>query len=177
MLFLFSTVKNYSSCYRGLKNVESSWKPPEGWITVKQAAAALKVTDRTIRNRIQREEIKAKLVDSPYGKTWVISLGDLAQAQQIIDTVVVHKETELKDFAFSLHSYMEKYLEAREKPMLEKMESLSEQIDNLINENKALRNELEYKLEKRDQKLIEALRKTQEENLANKSWFAKIFNK
>jgi hypothetical protein len=48
----------------------------QDWLTMRQAAARLRVTPITIRRRLRRGELDGRLTDTPSGQAWLVRLPD-----------------------------------------------------------------------------------------------------
>ncbi len=55
-------------------------EPLEHWLTVAEAAAALRVSERAIQRRAKAGKLRAKLVDIPTGQQWLIAADSLPEA-------------------------------------------------------------------------------------------------
>lgn len=154
------------------------------FLTVKEAAEQLGVSDKTIRRRIAKGDLKAELKESPYGHQYFIPKTEINTAQQIIDVVKVKKEYDIQELAISLSAY----LEERDASLIEITNELSSKLDNSVQEFQKSINDLKDE----NAKLKEQLIKTQEEHFTaldtklktlmeskqnKKGFFSKIFNK
>lgn len=146
------------------------YRPPDGWITIKDAAARLEVSEKTIRRKIKKNELEAKLTDSPWGELWIINENQINKALEVVDVVTVKKEHDLKELALAISYYLD-----------EKDENTRAELKKLHEENKNIKDEIEKierLTEENSRKTDQLLRLTQkfiEEK--NKPWYKKIFKK
>lgn len=115
------------------------------YITVKEAAEMLRVSDKTIRRRIQKGELQAELMDSPYGQQYFIKKDQINNALQIIDVVQVKKEYDLQELAITLADYMDK----RDSALIKSINDLTNEVRKLQEENSNLQQQLQSEQEKR----------------------------
>jgi excisionase family DNA binding protein len=123
-------------------------------LTVKEAAAALGVSDKTIRRKITKGELKAELKDSPYGKQYFIPKSEINTAQQIIEVVQVKKEYDMQELALTLANY----LNERDTQLNKSIGDIKESMDSLVQQNKQLRQQVLESEEKHYRALDEKLR-------------------
>lgn len=117
----------------------------EEFLTIREAAQILNVSEKTIRRRIQKGELTAELHDSPYGPQYFISKEQINRAYQIIEAIQVKKEYSLQDLAITLATYMEK----RDSALLESVNELKNEVRKLQEENSNLQQQLKSEQEKR----------------------------
>lgn len=115
------------------------------YVTVKEAAEMLRVSDKTIRRRIQKGELKAELMNSPYGQQYFIKKDQINNALQIIDVVQVKKEYDLQELALSLSDYMEK----RDSALIKTISDLTDEVRKLQEDNSNLQQQLKSEQETR----------------------------
>lgn len=160
----------------------------QGDLTLKEAAQYFGVSEQTVRRWIKSGKITAELRDSPYGPQYYVPGYQIQAAAEIQDVVKVDRTVDMA----SLAKVMEHYLTEREQALLETMEGIQSEIresiqrfehreSELVNEiaaareeNKALRELVEDRLEERDRKLMETLRALQQkadQEKRKKSWW------
>lgn len=105
----------------------------ENLVSVKEAAELLGISDKTVRRKIQKGELKAELMDSPYGKQYFIPKDQINVAQNIIDVIQVKKEYSVQDLAISLAGYFQ-----------ERDAKLILTMDTLRQDNEDLKNQLKF---------------------------------
>lgn len=108
---------------------------PNGYVSVKQAAEALSVTDKTVRRRIERGEIPAEEYDSPFGRSWIIPVDKLGEATRTVDVVEVEQRVTADDFKRELSDMIDRTVE-------EKVEKIAEENRRLHEENARKTDEL-----------------------------------
>lgn len=155
---------------------QHSWIP-DGWIGIKETATRLGVSDKTVRRRIEAGEIKAKMIDSPYGRPmWVVDETQIQTTQQIINVVEVKQKHELQDIALTLAQLMND----RDARMEDKIQELTQNIHHLqkpvLDEIQKLREEnvrlydlVDKRLAERDIELMEQIREKQAKK--KRSWW------
>lgn len=143
------------------------------WITIREAAQRLAVSEKTIRRKIQKGELISKLEDSPYGKMYKVSGEGINTARQVIDIVKVNKEHEVQELAIALSFYMQE----RDKKYIDVLDNLKGEITALKQNNSELQENLQKQQEthlKAVSSQIEAL-KSELKNDKNKPFWKKLF--
>lgn len=97
------------------------------WLTVKEAAKVLGISDKTVRRRIAAGTITAEFKEGPYGMQYYIPSSVINTAQQIINTVTVKKEYDLQELALSLSNYFQE----RDKQYISQIDSLKSQLNEV----------------------------------------------
>lgn len=75
----------------------------EQTLTIKQTAEVLNVHIDTVRSRIKRGEIFARMVKSPYGQQWEIPAAQFNAPMHTIEAVTVTKTVTVADLQGVLH--------------------------------------------------------------------------
>lgn len=159
----------------------AKWHAPEGWLTIKQAAEALDVSEKTVRRKITSREISAQKVDSPFGEAWVVKETEINTARQVVDVVAVQRQHEIKDLALALTQFFSE----REEKLSEEIRRLTQQV-NILSESLVEKEqkeiarvqEIEKRLQERDEKIIESINfwRTQMDE-PKKGFFSRLFGK
>jgi MerR family copper efflux transcriptional regulator len=71
-------------------------------LSVKQAAARLGVSTRTIRRRIKAGELEASLTDGPYGQEYRIPLEAIQTAQTVTDVIAFNRQADVNTLALAV---------------------------------------------------------------------------
>jgi excisionase family DNA binding protein len=142
------------------------------WLSVKEAAQAMNVSDRTIRRRIQAGTLKAKEVEGPYGKEWRIPSEVITTAREVVDVVKLERETDIQTFAL----VVAKTINDREDSMRAEIASLRAQMEALT---AALDKEQKLHSEQA-RELLEAISEVRDQVAVTKEplkWWQRIFKR
>lgn len=71
-------------------------------LTIKQAAQALGVSEKTVRRMIKDGRLKAYLEPSVYGQQYYIPAEQISSAMQIVEAIKVKKEYSIEEVALAL---------------------------------------------------------------------------
>lgn len=129
-------------------------------LTIKEAAKALGVSEKTIRRMIKDGRLKAYMEKSPYGQQYYIPAEQISNAMQIVEAVKVKKEYSVEELAVAISSY----LSEREKKFIEAIETLSQKVEQMQKENQQLKEELLRLQEEHFRKIDEKLTQWRQEN-------------
>lgn len=155
-------------------------------LTIKEAAEALGCSVATIRRRIKSGDIKAELIEGPYGETYYISENDLAAATEIQEVIPVKRELDLNQIHSLFTGAMQMVVQPLEEKIDQQAELIKEQsrqietLEKLINlstnGDAELLQEIKNRLDKqeeqareRDKKLMETVRDIQKQK--QKKWW------
>ncbi len=127
-------------------------------LSVKEAAARLGVSTRTIRRRIKAGELEASLVDGPYGQEYRIPLAAIQTAQTVTDVIAFNRQTDVNTLALAVAQAISETQQATQA----ELEALRQQI-RVLTET----------VNKQTQSL-EASRQLLE---ARKPWYRRLFTK
>lgn len=95
------------------------------YINVEQCAKLLQISERTVRRRINSGKIEAIMTDTPHGKKYLINKEQFNQAHQIMESITIKKEYELKEFTL----FLTKEMQRRENIYTSKINELEEKIE------------------------------------------------
>lgn len=150
-------------------------KGPETY-SIAEAAELLGVSKRTIRRRIHRGELPAKLEEGPYGPEYRIPSEAINTAQQIIDVVKVERSTD----PMTLALVISQVLDARDRGLQEEIVQLRHQVEALT---RALES-YQQREEERDRWLVAELRRALEEpkgqggqTKGKQRWWQRLFKR
>lgn len=129
-------------------------------LTIKEAAQALGVSEKTIRRMIKDGRLKASLEKSVYGQQYYIPKSEIDNAVQIVEAVKVKKEYSVEELAVAISNY----LSERDKKLVEALEILNQKIEKIQKENQQLKEELLKLQEEHFRKIDEKLTQWRQEN-------------
>lgn len=115
-------------------------------LSVKQAAARLGVSTRTIRRRIKAGELEASLTDGPYGQEYRIPLESIQTAQTVTDVIAFNRQADVNTLALAIAQAIgetQKATQAEIEALRQQVKALTEAIDKQAEELKASRQLLE----------------------------------
>jgi|SRR5690625_1049955 len=103
---------------------KDSLPPRSAWLSIKDTAERMGVSDKTIRRWIQDGKLQAEKMNGPYGEQWFIAASEVATAQEILDVVTVENRVDMAQLAHVL----ERHLETKN----ERIKELEAKIDTLV---------------------------------------------
>jgi len=74
--------------------------------TIKEVAGILKISEKTVRRRIQKDELQAEKREGAYGSQYFLPKNQFDVAEHIISVVDVKKQYDLQELALSLNVYL-----------------------------------------------------------------------
>lgn len=107
-------------------------------LTIKQAAQALGVSEKTVRRMIKDGRLKAYLEPSVYGQQYYIPAEQISSAMQIVEAIKVKKEYSIEEVALALS----KYFSEKDKKFTEIIEKLSQKLETIEKQNSELKEEI-----------------------------------
>ena len=109
----------------------------EGYLTIKEAARRLGISERTVRRRIKDGSLPAELKQGDYGQQYFIPADVIETAQVITDVVEVKKVHDGQALSMAIVRAMEerdKALEGELIAMREELAATREALEDLKNE-------------------------------------------
>lgn len=122
----------------------------QGYLTIKEAAERLGVSDRTVRRRIKDGSLPAKLKMGQYGQQYFIPVNAIDTAQTITDVVEVKRVHDAQALSLAIVQA----LEEQNKAFTDELEAMKKEVAASRQEITALREELKQ----RDEKLLELVK-------------------
>lgn len=101
-------------------------------LTVKESAAALGVSEKTIRRRIQSGEIPAELIPGPYGDQYAIPEEAINTAQHVLEVVQVERPTDPRTLALAIGQAVEDVVSRRTAALESEIKALREQLSEVV---------------------------------------------
>lgn len=139
------------------------------YITIKEAAERLGVSEKTARRMIKDGRLAAELRDGPYGRTYYIDEADIQTAQEITNVVPVTRPMPAEALANAITAKVTEALRESEARTREELEALRQELAA----TREAQERIERSIEERDRKLVEALR-TLTEKKERRAWWERI---
>lgn len=111
----------------------------QGYLTIKEVAEQLEVSEKTIRRRIKEGTLPAELMEGRYGQQYFIPADAVNTAQAITDVVQVKREHDARALSIAIV----KALEERDKAMQEELAAMREELTAAREAIEQLKNELQ----------------------------------
>lgn len=113
--------------------------------TITEAAGKLGVSTATVRRRIKRGEIKAEMIDTPYGPQYIIDEAVFNPAAVVTEVVQVEKSLTLEQFVEAFRGVLTQHEGGMNRAVLDKLDSQAEEIKRLQEEISELKEIMESK--------------------------------
>lgn len=130
-------------------------KNDDSKIGISECAQLLGVSEKTVRRRISAGEIKADMIPTVHGKKYIIDRTQINTACQIIESVKIKKEYELKELALLITQEIqnrEKNYEKRIKKVEELLHrereekiAMTKQLDEIMSKIECIQTEQQRK--------------------------------
>jgi len=117
--------------------------------TITEAAGKLGVSTATVRRRIKRGEIKAELIDTPYGQQYIIDESVFNPAAIITEVVQVEKTLTLEQFVEAFQGVLTQHDRGMSRAVMDKIDEQSQEIKQLREEISELKEIIESKQEEK----------------------------
>ncbi len=161
------------------------------YITIKEAAERLGVSEKTARRMVKDGRLNADLREGPYGRTYYIDEAEIRTAQEITEVVPVNRLVAVPDLVNAIAARLDGKLLEAVSTITKEVAGTKAAIDDLAEkeartraEIEALRQELaatreaqeriEKSIEERDRRLTEALQSLTERK-KRRPWWRRLF--